>query len=186
IDPASFTWSDGGWRGRPWEETVLYELHVGTFTADGTYGGVAGKLDHLVEIGVTAIELMPLSESPGRHNWGYDGVQPFGPGVQYGRPEELKALIQAAHVKRLMVFVDVVYNHFGPEGNYLHLYAPQFFTDRHQTLWGAGINVDGPGSRVVRDFFIHNALYWIEEFGIDGLRFDAVNAIRDDGRPHIL
>jgi malto-oligosyltrehalose trehalohydrolase len=186
IDPTSFAWTDGAWRGRPWSETVLYELHVGTFTPDGTYAGVGGKLDYLVDLGVTAIELMPLSESPGRHNWGYDGVQPFAPESQYGRPEALKALIQAAHAKNLMVFVDVVYNHFGPEGNYLHLYAPQFFTDRHPTLWGAGINVDGPESRVVRDFFIHNALYWIEEFGIDGLRLDAVNAIRDDGSPHIL
>jgi maltooligosyltrehalose trehalohydrolase len=186
IDPASFAWTDESWRGRPWVDTVIYELHVGTFTPAGTYGGVVEKLDYLADLGVTAIELMPLSESPGRHNWGYDGVQPFAPEGQYGRPEALKALVQAAHAKGLMVFVDVVYNHFGPEGNYLHLYAPQFFTDRHQTMWGAGINFDGPDSRAVRNFFIHNALYWIEEFGIDGLRFDAVNAITDDSRPHIL
>lgn len=186
LDPASFAWSDGAWHGRRWPETVLYEIHVGTFTPAGSYAGVAGKLDHLVDLGVTAIELMPLSEAPGRRNWGYDGVQPFAPESQYGRPDALKALVEAAHARGLMVFVDVVYNHFGPEGNYLHLYAPQFFTERHRTLWGAGINVDGPGSRVVRDFFIHNALYWIEEFGIDGLRFDAVNAIRDDRPVHIL
>ena len=186
IDPASFAWDDALWRGRPWEETVLYELHVGTFTPAGTYAGVAEKLDYLVALGITAIELMPLAQSHGRHNWGYDGVQPYAPQRQYGRPEALKALVQAAHARGLMVFVDVVYNHFGPEGNYLRLYAPQFFTERHQTPWGAGINFDGPDSRAVRDFFVHNALYWIEEFGIDGLRFDAVNAISDDSRPHIL
>lgn len=186
IDPAAFAWSDGAWRGRAWPETVLYELHVGTFTPDGGYAGVVGKLDHLVDLGVTAIELMPLSELPGRHNWGYDEVQPYAPEGQYGRPEALKELVQTAHAKGLMVFLDVVYNHFGPEGNYLNLYAPQFFTERHQTLWGAGINFDGPDSRVVRDFFIHNALYWIEEFGIDGLRLDAVNAIQDESCKHIL
>ena len=186
VDPASFAWADAQWRGRPWHETVLYELHAGTFTPEGSYAGIAGKLDHLVDLGVTAIELMPLSESPGRHNWGYDGVYHFAPERQYGRPDDLKALVQAAHDRNLMVFVDVVYNHFGPEGNYLHQYAPQFFTDRHKTLWGEGIYFDGPGSRAVRDFFIHNALYWIEEFGIDGLRLDAVNAIRDDSTTHIL
>jgi len=186
IDAAAFDWADGEWRGRPWEETVLYELHVGTYTPEGTYEGVVRRLDHLVDLGVTALELMPLAESPGAHNWGYDGVYPFAPEGRYGRPEDLKALIQAAHRRGLMVFHDVVYNHFGPEGNYLHRYAPQFFTDRHKTPWGAAINFDGPGSRTVRDFFIHNALYWIEEFGFDGLRFDAVHAIMDDSRPDIL
>jgi maltooligosyltrehalose trehalohydrolase len=186
IDPAAFAWQDTDWRGRPWHEAVLYELHVGTFTPEETYAGAAKRLDYLADLGITAVELMPLSESPGRHNWGYDGVLPFAPERRYGRPEELKDFIQAAHRRGLMVFVDVVYNHFGPEGNYLHLYAPSFFTERHQTPWGAAINFDGADSRPVRDYFIHNALYWIEEFHIDGLRLDAVHAIHDDSVPDIL
>ncbi|MBY0396522.1 MAG: malto-oligosyltrehalose trehalohydrolase, partial [Thermoleophilia bacterium] len=171
---------DAAWRGRPWHETVLYELHLGTFTPEGTFRAAIDKLDHLVDLGVTAVELMPVSDFPGRWNWGYDGVLPFAPDSAYGRPEDLKALVDAAHERGLMVFLDVVYNHFGPEGNYLGAYARSFFTDRHHTPWGEAINVDGPDSPVVRDFFIHNALYWIEEFHLDGLRFDAVHAIPDD------
>jgi malto-oligosyltrehalose trehalohydrolase len=186
IDPNAYAWADAEWRGRPWHETVFYELHVGTFSPEGTYDGVVDKLDHLVELGVTAIELMPLSEAPGARNWGYDGVLPFAPEHRYGRPEALKRLVEAAHARELMVFLDVVYNHFGPEGNYLHRYAPQFFTKRHWTPWGAAINFDGAESRTVRDFFIHNALYWLEEFHLDGLRLDAVHAIRDDSATDIL
>lgn len=186
IDPAAYAWLDAGWRGRPWRETVLYELHVGTFTPEGTYDGVVSKLDHLAKLGVTALELMPLSEAPGARNWGYDGVLPFAPEHRYGRPEALKRLVDAAHARGLMVFLDVVYNHFGPEGNYLHRYAPQFFTDRHATPWGAAIDFDGPDSGPVRDYFIHNALYWLEEFHLDGLRLDAVHAIHDDSARHIL
>ena len=186
IDPAAFDWQDEAWRGRPWEETVLYELHVGTFTDRGTYDGLARHLDHLVDLGVTAIELMPLAEAPGAHNWGYDGVYPFAPESRYGRPEDLKRLVQLAHLHELSVFLDVVYNHFGPEGNYLNHYARQFFTERHHTPWGAAINFDGADGRPVRDFFIHNALYWIEEFNLDGLRFDAVDQIIDDSDPDIL
>ena len=186
IDPASFDWGDAEWRGRAWEETVLYELHVGAFTPCGTYAGVEEKLDYLVDLGVTAIELMPLSDFPGKRNWGYDGVLPFSPDSSYGRPDELKRLIQTAHAKGLMVFLDVVYNHFGPEGNYLRAYAPQFFTARHHTPWGDGINFDGEHSKTVREFFIQNALYWLEEFYFDGLRLDAVNAIRDDSNPDII
>ncbi len=186
IDPAEFKWSDAAWRGRPWEEVVLYELHVGTFTSEGTYAGVQGKLEHLRSLGVTAIELMPLADFPGKRNWGYDGVLPYAPDSQYGRPADLKRLIDAAHRSGLMMFLDVVYNHFGPEGNYLPLYAAPFFTDRHQTPWGAAINFDGVGSRTVRDFYIHNALYWLDEYHFDGLRFDAVHAIRDDSVPDIL
>jgi len=137
-------------------------------------------------LGVTAIELMPLSDFFGKRNWGYDGVLPYAPDSSYGRPEDLKRLIQSAHKKGLMVLLDVVYNHFGPEGNYLNTYAPQFFTHRHCTPWGDGINFDGQYSRIVRDFFIHNALYWLEEFHFDGLRFDAVHAIQDDSSPDIL
>jgi maltooligosyltrehalose trehalohydrolase len=186
VDPASFDWQDGHWRGRPWHEAVLYELHVGTFTQEGTYAAVAAKLGHLAQLGVTFIELMPLADFPGARGWGYDGVLPYAPESTYGTPEDLKRLIAAAHSHGLGVILDVVYNHFGPEGNYLHAYAPQFFTDRHQTPWGAAINFDGPGSRTVRDFFIHNALYWLEEYHFDGLRLDAVHAIHDDSATHIL
>jgi maltooligosyltrehalose trehalohydrolase len=186
IDPLVFNWQDSNWRGLPWHETVIYELHVGTFTAEGTYAGAERKLDYLLDLGVTAIELMPLSSFPGQRNWGYDGVLPYAPTSNYGRPEELKHLIDMAHSKGLMVFLDVVYNHFGPEGNYIGQYALQFFTDRHETPWGQAINFDGPCSRTVRDFFIHNALYWLDEYHFDGLRFDAVHAISDDSRPDIL
>ncbi|HKW19212.1 MAG TPA: malto-oligosyltrehalose trehalohydrolase [Terriglobales bacterium] len=186
IDPLKFDWRDSNWSGHPWHETVIYELHIGTFTPEGTFAAAEEKLDHLRDLGVTAIELMPLSSFPGERNWGYDGVLLFAPASAYGRPEALKRFVDSAHAKNLMVFLDVVYNHFGPEGNYLGLYAPQFFTDRHHTPWGQAINFDGPCSRTVRDFFIHNALYWLEEYHFDGLRFDAVHAIADDSRPDIL
>jgi malto-oligosyltrehalose trehalohydrolase len=165
---------------------VCYELHLGTFSPEGTYAGAAKRLEPLAALGVTALELMPVAAFPGQRNWGYDGVLPFAPDASYGRPDELKALVQAAHDHGLMIFLDVVYNHFGPEGNYLHLYAPAFFNARHQTPWGAAINFDGPGNRPVRDYFIHNALYWLEEYRFDGLRLDAVHAIADDSEPDIL
>jgi maltooligosyltrehalose trehalohydrolase len=186
IDPFAYEWQDDEWKGRPWEEAVIYELHVGTFSPTGTFAGAEAKLNYLAGLGITAIELMPLSSFPGERNWGYDGVLPYAPARCYGRPEDLKHFIDAAHAKNLMVFLDVVYNHFGPDGNYLWLYAPQFFTDRHRTLWGQAINFDGPDSRMVRDYFIHNSLYWLEEYNFDGLRFDAVHAIADDSHPHIL
>lgn len=186
VDPLAFDWEDDEWKGRPWHECVLYELHVGSFSPEGTYAGVRERLDYLADLGVNAIELMPLSDFPGRRNWGYDGVLPCAPDGSYGRPEDLKDLVQAAHARGLMVFLDVVYNHFGPEGNYLPLYAPQFFTDRHETPWGEAINFDGEGSGFVREFFIRNALYWLDEFHIDGLRLDAVHAIRDDSEKHFL
>jgi len=186
IDPDAWAWRDAGWQGRPWEEAVIYELHVGSFTAAGSFAAVQEKLDYLVTLGITAIELMPVADFPGARNWGYDGALQFAPDSRYGRPEALKALVDAAHAHGLMVFLDVVYNHFGPEGNYLHIYAPQFFTQRHQTPWGAAINFDGEHSRQVRRFFIHNALYWLEEYHFDGLRLDAVHAIMDDSRPDIL
>lgn len=185
VDPTAFEWEDEDWAGRPWEETVLYELHVGAFTPEGSFGGVEDRLDYLAELGVTAIELMPVAEAPGRRNWGYDGTYIFAPNSAYGRPEDMKSLVQAAHRRGIMVFLDVVYNHFGPEGNYLHHYAPGFFTERHHTPWGAAINFDG-GLRQVRDFYIQNALYWLEEYHLDGLRLDAVHAIMDDSDPHIL
>jgi maltooligosyltrehalose trehalohydrolase len=186
VNPSAFDWQDEEWRGLPWEETVIYELHVGTFTREGTFAALQQKLDRLVELGVTALELMPLSDFPGKRNWGYDGVLPYAPDSSYGTPEELKSLIQGAHQRGLMVFLDVVYNHFGPEGNYLREYSPEFFTHRHRTPWGDAVNFDGRGSRVVRDFFIHNALYWLEEYHFDGLRLDAVHAIVDDSVPDIL
>jgi maltooligosyltrehalose trehalohydrolase len=186
VDPLAHAWADTAWIGLRPERLVFYELHVGAFTAAGTYAGVAARLDHLVSLGVTAVELMPLADFPGRWGWGYDGVLLYAPEARYGRPEDLKALVDAAHARGLAVFLDVVYNHFGPEGNYLHRYAPGFFNPRHQTPWGDGVNYDGPGSGVVRAFMIHNALYWIEEYHLDGLRLDAVNAIADGSPRHLL
>jgi malto-oligosyltrehalose trehalohydrolase len=186
IDPGAYAWMDGPWRAPPWHTASIYEVHVGTFNAPGTYAGVAARLAHLRRLGVGAIELMPLGAFPGERNWGYDGVLPYAPQASYGRPEELKALIDAAHGQGLAVILDVVYNHFGPEGNYLHLYAPQFLDPHHQTPWGDAVNFAGAGSRTVRDFFIHNALYWLEEYHIDGLRLDAVHAIHDASEPHIV
>ncbi len=185
IDPTAYEWRDRHWRGRPWEEAVLYELHVGAFTQDGTFRAAINRLDDLAALGVTAIELMPIADFPGRRNWGYDGVQLFAPDSSYGRPEDLKALVDAAHARGLMVFLDVVYNHFGPEGNYWPVCGP-IFTERHHTPWGAAVNFDTEGSDVVRELIITNALYWIEEYHVDGLRLDAVHAILDDSPKHIL
>lgn len=186
IDPTAYRWQNTDWKGRPWHEAVLYELHVGSFTEPGTFRAAIGRLDHLAELGVTAIELMPIADFPGAHNWGYDGVLLYAPDSSYGRPEDLKALVDAAHARGIMVLLDVVYNHFGPEGNYLSAYAKTFFTDRHHTPWGAAVNYDGKHSRQVRDFIIQNALYWIEEFHFDGLRLDAVHAILDESDQHLL
>ena len=186
IDPRAYEWNDARWRGRAWQEIVLYELHIGTFSEHGDFTGVERHLDHLARLGVTALELMPVADFPGKRNWGYDGVLLFAPDSRYGRPEDLKRLVDAAHARGLAVFLDVVYNHFGPEGNYLHVYAAEFFTERHHTPWGAAINFDGKSARPVRDFYVENALYWLEEFHFDGLRFDAVHAIRDDSTRHIL
>ncbi len=186
VDPKVWRWTDGDWRGLPWEEAVFYELHVGSFSEEGTFTGVKKKLDYLVDLGVTALQLMPLAEFPGRRSWGYDGVLPFAPDCAYGTPDELKDLIDSAHDKGLMVFNDVVYNHFGPEGNYLHHYAPTFFDHRFHTPWGNAINFSGPECQWVRRFFIENALFWLEEYHFDGLRFDAVHAIFDDSEPDIL
>ncbi|HLZ99823.1 MAG TPA: malto-oligosyltrehalose trehalohydrolase [Steroidobacteraceae bacterium] len=186
IDPGAYRWSDTAWHGRPWHEAVLYELHVGAFTAAGTFRAARERLDHLAALGVTGIEIMPVADFPGRRNWGYDGVLLYAPDSTYGRPDDFRALVDAAHARGIMVLLDVVYNHFGPDGNYLPLYAPAFFTDRHRTPWGAGINFDGPQSRAVREFIIHNALYWIDEFHLDGLRLDAVHAILDDSPRDVL
>ncbi len=183
IDPLAFEWRTPGWSGRPFEEVVLYELHLGTFSSEGSYDGLRKKLDHLEKLGVTAIELMPLADFSGQRNWGYDGVLPFAPDGAYGRPDNLKALIDACHERSLMIFLDVVYNHFGPDGNFLGLYAGGFFDDAVDTPWGPAIDYS---RRPVRDFALHNVLYWLEEYRFDGLRFDAVDQIRDESQCHIL
>ena len=173
VDPVSYAWQHADWRGRPWHEVVLYELHAGLF---GGFEGVQARLQPLVDVGVTAIELMPIADFPGKRNWGYDGVLPFAPACCYGEPDELKALIDAAHGLGLMVFLDVVYNHFGPDGNYLGAYAPSFFREDIHTPWGAAIDFRQPD---VRRFFIENALMWLMEYRFDGLRFDAVHEIAE-------
>ena len=179
VDPYDYAWSDSEWHGIAPERLVFYELHVGTFTREGTFAGVADRLDHLVALGITAVELMPVADFPGRWGWGYDGVLPFAPDAAYGQPEDLKALVEACHARGLAVFLDVVYNHFGPEGNYLPRYAPSFFSRDRKTPWGDALNFDAPGSEVARAFVVHNALYWLDEFHLDGLRLDAVHAMAD-------
>jgi len=173
IDPGCYRWRHTDWRGRPWREAVIYELHAGLL---GGFAGVARELPRLAAIGFTAIELMPIAEFPGARNWGYDGVLPFAPESSYGSPDDLKALIDAAHQHGLMIFLDVVYNHFGPDGNYLHLYAPQMFRDDVVTPWGPALDFR---RNEVRRFFVENALFWLIEYRFDGLRFDAVHAIGD-------
>lgn len=185
VDPRHYGWQDSGWRGRPWEEAVLYELHIGTFTPEGTFRAAIDKLPHLVELGITAVEIMPLADFRGRWNWGYDGVLPFAPDSSYGRPEDLKEFIDAAHRLSLMVILDVVYNHFGPDGNYMGLYAP-LLTQKHETPWGSAVNFDDEGAHMVRDFIAANARYWLDEFHLDGLRFDAIQEIHDGGPKHLL
>jgi malto-oligosyltrehalose trehalohydrolase len=182
IDHTAYRWRAADWRGRPWPETVVIETHVGTFTRDGTYRSMIEKLDHLVATGITALELMPLADFPGRRNWGYDGVLWYAPDSAYGRPEDLKALIDEAHLRGLMVFLDVVYNHFGPDGNYLGRYAPAFFTDA-QTPWGSAIDYR---VKQVCDFAVENALYWLRDYRFDGLRLDAVHAIPEQGENSML
>ena len=182
IDHTDYPWRASQWRGRPWQEAVLVETHVGTFTREGTYRAMIDKLDHLKETGITALELMPLADFAGQRNWGYDGVSWYAPDSAYGRPDDLKALIDEAHLRGLMVFLDVVYNHFGPEGNYLGRYAPSFFTEA-QTPWGSAIDYRVPE---VRAFAIENALYWLREYRFDGLRLDAVHAIAEPGEISML
>ena len=173
VDAIAYHWRNAGWQGRPWREAVLYELHAGTM---GGFRGVMSHLARLRQLGVTAVELMPVSDFPGRHNWGYDGVLPYAPDSAYGTPDDLKALVDAAHDHGLMIFLDVVYNHFGPDGNFLSLYAPQFFRQDRQTPWGPAIDFRRPE---VRAYFTENVLYWLMEYRFDGLRFDAVHAIED-------
>jgi maltooligosyltrehalose trehalohydrolase len=173
IDPCEHVWEHDRWMGRPWQETVIYELHAGIL---GGYRGVAAHLPELAALGITAIELMPIAEFPGSRNWGYDGVLPYAPATAYGSPDELKSLIDQAHGLGLMVYLDVVYNHFGPDGNYLHAYASPFFDEEKHTPWGAAIDVAHPE---VGDYFVQNSLYWLNEYRFDGLRFDAVYTLRN-------
>jgi maltooligosyltrehalose trehalohydrolase len=186
IDPSTFAWSDHEWTGIDRRDVAVYELHVGTFTPEGTFDGVRKRLPALRDLGVTAIELMPIGDFPGERNWGYDGVSLFAPARCYGRPDDLRRLVDAAHTQGLAVFLDVVYNHLGPDGNYLGAFSPFYFSDRHQTPWGPALNFDGEHSDAVRQFFIENALYWLHEFHIDGLRLDATHAIADDSPRHFL
>jgi maltooligosyltrehalose trehalohydrolase len=184
VDPRAFSWTDAGWRGLETADLVIYELHVGTFTRAGTFDGVIERLPALPELGVTAIEIMPVSEFPGSRNWGYDGVSPYAVQSTYGGPDGLKRLVDAAHGLGLAVLLDVVYNHLGPEGNYLHEFGP-YFSDRYRTAWGEGLNLDGPDSDEVRRYVVDNAVYWVTECHLDGLRLDAVDRIVDLSPVHI-
>jgi malto-oligosyltrehalose trehalohydrolase len=183
VDPLAYSWRNSSWRGRPLEELVIYELHTGTFSSEGSFDGVRRRLDELVELGVTAIELMPVAQFGGKRGWGYDGVLLYAPHVAYGGPDGLKTLVDEAHQRELMTILDVVYNHFGPEGNYLQLYAPDFFHPEHRTPWGAAIAYE---KKPVRDFFIENALFWLEEYRFDGLRLDAIDQIERQSEEPLL
>jgi maltooligosyltrehalose trehalohydrolase len=185
VDPGSFEWTDHAWSGVPLSELVIYELHVGCFTPEGTFESAIPRLEPLRDLGVTAIELMPVAEFPGSRNWGYDGVSLYAPQSSYGGPEGLRRLVNAAHQTGLAVILDVVYNHLGPEGNYLRDFGP-YFSDRHRTLWGEGWNLDGPDSDEVRRYIVDNALYWITEFRLDGLRLDAADTVIDQSAVHLL
>jgi maltooligosyltrehalose trehalohydrolase len=185
VDHDAFPWRDAGWRGAPLAAAVLYELHVGTFTPEGTFAAAITRLPHLVALGVTAVELMPVAEFPGRHGWGYDGVDLWAPHHAYGGPDGLKRLVDACHGHGLAVVLDCVYNHLGPDGNYLCEFGP-YFTDRYRTPWGDALNLDGPDSDPVREFLIDNALGWLRDYHVDGLRLDAVHAIVDTSAVHLL
>jgi maltooligosyltrehalose trehalohydrolase len=186
VDPQAFHWTDLEWTGVPLAELVIYELHVGTFTRQGTFAGVLERLPDLRRLGITAIELMPLADFAGNRNWGYDGAALFAPARCYGTPDDLRQLVDAAHSHGLAVLIDVVYNHLGPDGSYLPRFSPYYLTSRHSSPWGAGINFDGDHSSHVRAHFIESALHWIHEYHADGLRLDATHAIRDDGPRHFV
>ncbi|HYE13686.1 MAG TPA: malto-oligosyltrehalose trehalohydrolase [Pyrinomonadaceae bacterium] len=186
VDATRYRWQDAGWRGAAVKGQVIYELHVGPFTREGTWAAAARELEELAALGVTVVEMMPAAEFPGRFGWGYDGVSLFAPTRLYGEPDDLRRFVDEAHRVGVAVILDVVYNHLGPDGNYLREFSPDYFTDRHKTEWGDAINFDGPGSRGAREFFLSNARYWVEEFHFDGLRLDATQSIQDDSPAHFL
>jgi maltooligosyltrehalose trehalohydrolase len=186
IDPTQFTWTDANWRGLPLEGQVLYELHLGTFTPEGTLRAAMAQLDELKSLGITIIELMPVAEFPGRFGWGYDGVDWFAPTRLYGDPDDLRAFVDRAHAVGMGVILDVVYNHFGPDGNYLTKFSADYLTDRYGNEWGSAINYDGPNSEPVREFVLANVRYWIDEFHVDGYRLDATQQIFDESEEHII
>ncbi len=186
VDPRAFGWTDRAWRRPDLRDLVIYELHLGTFTPEGTFRGAIAKLAHIRALGATAIEIMPIAEFPGDRNWGYDGAMLYAPEHIYGPPDDLRALVDAAHAAGLAVILDVVYNHFGPRGNRLHQFAPHFFDAQRLTPWGDSVHFDGPSAPQVRAFFRQNLAYWMEEFHVDGFRLDATHAIYDDSHPHIL
>jgi maltooligosyltrehalose trehalohydrolase len=186
VDPTQFVWTDSDWGGLSRDALIIYELHVGTFTPEGTFAGVESKLGYLASLGVTAVELMPVAEAAGCRNWGYDGVDLFAPSHHYGTPDDLRRLVNAAHAHGLGVILDVVYNHLGPDGAYLSAFSDQYFTERHASPWGAAVNLDGEGSEHVRTFFIENALHWLNEYHVDGLRLDATHTLMDEGERHFL
>jgi maltooligosyltrehalose trehalohydrolase len=186
IDPGSFRWSDARWHGRPARDRILYELHIGAFTPEGTFTAAAARLQSLRDAGVTAIEIMPVADFPGFRNWGYDGVCLYAPSRAYGHPDDLRRLVNRAHHLGLAVVFDVVYNHLGPEGGYLTEFNRDYFNSRRTTPWGSGVNLDGPGSRMVRRFIVDNALHWIREYHADGLRLDATHALVEDDNGAIV
>jgi maltooligosyltrehalose trehalohydrolase len=186
MDLSCFAWTDQDWPGLDRDNLVIYELHVGTFSPEGTFDGVTRRLPLLRDLGVTAVELMPVGDFPGQRNWGYDGVAIFAPARCYGSPDDLQRLVDTAHRLGLGVLLDVVYNHLGPDGNYTGAYSPYYFSKAHTTPWGDALNLDGPHSRPVRDFFIENALHWLDAYHLDGLRLDATHAIVDDSPQHFL
>ena len=186
VDPSQFPWTDASWPGARMAGQVIYEMHIGTFTREGSWAAAARELEELAELGITCIELMPVAEFPGRFGWGYDGVDLFAPTRLYGEPDDLRHFVNEAHRYGLAVILDVVYNHVGPDGNYLHHFSPDYFTDRNRTEWGEAINFDGPASGPVREFFLANARYWIEEYHLDGLRLDATQNIFDTSADHVI
>lgn len=186
VDPGTFSWSDFGWKGVELKGSIIYELHIGTFTTEGTWQSASKKLPYLRDIGITVLEIMPVAEFPGRFNWGYDGVNLFAPSHLYGTPDDFRAFIDTAHSFGLAIILDVVFNHFGPDGNYLEKFSERYFTDRYKNEWGRAVNFDDEGSAHVREYFSANVKYWIEEFHLDGYRFDATQQIFDSSEKHIL
>src|ERR1700722_7187084 len=186
VDGRSFHWTDAGWKPPALHDLVIYELHVGTFTEEGTFKAIAARFDHLKGLGINTIELMPVADFAGDRNWGYDCVSIYAPSRAYGKPDDLRSLVNAAHQSGLAILLDVVYNHLGPDGNYMGVYSAHYFNEAHHTPWGAAFNFDGPDALPVRKHFAENPLYWVKEFHMDGFRLDATHAIPDDSPKHLI